>query len=142
MSFLATAIGSGVLLVITAALFVVEDRKGVRFGERIRVLFDRSLEASLRTLSHHTPTINSRFFRQIFHFVTHHVLRAVLVVTKKLEMYLSKAVSLNRKRARIVNTEAPKHTSDHLTEIAAYKESAQLTEREKKTRRDKALRGE
>lgn len=138
MSISLIAIASGVCLLLLSIIFIIEDRKGRRFAGRVRGMLDASLEASIATWERHTPTLNGRFIRQAFHHVSDWVLSGVLRVVRFLETYVRRALSLNKKKAR---TATPK-PSEHLTEIAAHKESAQLSEKEKRARKDKALRGE
>lgn len=136
--FASLAIVSGVCLALLCIFFAIEDRRGQRFAARVRSMLDRSFEASLALWQQHTPVINGRFARNTFRYLFERVLSVVLKVIRVLERYVRLALSLNKKKER---TTTP-NPSEHLTEIAAHKKSAQLSEKEKRTRKDKALRGE
>lgn len=139
MSFTIVAITSGILLVFTTLLFLYERSKGRRYGERARMYVDNRINTFALFMRTHVPSMNSRFFRQLLHYITNRILAGVLFLVRKIEQYISAAMRFNRFKARRITH----GTSDeHLVEIAEHKRKAQLSEKEKREHKDRALKGE
>lgn len=139
MSLTIVAITSGLLLVFTIVLFLYERSRERRFADRARASVDRLLDACVTFFRTHVPVVNGHFFRQMLHYIMNRVLASVLFLIRGIERYISAAMRFNRFKARRI----ARGTSDeHLTEIAEHKRKAQLSEKEKREHKDRALKGD
>lgn len=139
MSPVALAILVCIVTLGVGIVFAVERARKRRFFPRLRGFADRSVTNSVRTFSERTPQVNRTFFRQFFHYLVHRFLSRIIKVLKGIEKGMTAVVRLNRKKA---TERVPHSTGTHLQKIAEHKEEVALTEKEKKTRKDAALRGD
>jgi hypothetical protein len=129
----------GIGLALWVVLLMVEAKSGTRVLRNFRSTLDRAvIFVTSRTLAH-LPRFDRYYFRQLFHYVVHLALSALLWCTTRIEKQIKRIVRLNRTRARIARE--PKSDS-HLGQVLAHKEEVALSSEEKEARRDAALRGD
>jgi len=136
---LAFAIVVWALTALWVVVLIVERGSRHRFLARFRVPLDRMFERATRTVGSQVPVVNEGFFRHLFHYSIHRALSRLLRLTEWVAVGIRSVVHFNRKKAKVVT--APNQDS-HLQKIAVHKEENALTDKEKKTRKQKALRGE
>ena len=137
---LLSALVSVSAFVFLTTLFVYEKKRGARYLDRLRSYLDRSFSASAEGVEGYLPEVNSNFMRQLFHYVTHKFLAAMLFVLRRFEYAVEKIAQFNRTKAQSTNGNGTSGAT-HLTEIAKHKEDAKLSEKEKQKRRKEALEG-
>ncbi|MFM2374727.1 MAG: hypothetical protein RLZZ234_722 [Candidatus Parcubacteria bacterium] len=130
-------------------LFVVEDRRGVRFGERVRGIFDRMILGIQAGVRNSFPEVNDHFFQELFYFVVHKVLSFVLTLLRKLEHVVLHIVRFNR--MQVMRLRRPEHSAtsggvsdqlpNHLADIAEHKRAVELSHTEKSKRKEASIEG-
>ncbi len=140
MSFVATGffVSVGVLLFLSI-LFRYEAKRGVRFFEGIRTHIDFAVLKVSHALHRVTRFFGRDLIRQIFHYVFHTFLRAILLFVKKSEHGLRNVMRVNKTLAK--NAERESASLSKLEEIALHKVSSALTEEEKRKHKAKVLSG-
>jgi hypothetical protein len=129
----------GIGLALWVLLLMVEAKRGTRVLSGVRGSLDRAvLYVTAHTVAH-LPRLDRYYFRQLFHYLVHVMLSALLWCTTRIEKQIKRIVRLNRSRARIARE--PKIDS-HLSQVLAHKEEVALSSEEKEVRRDAALRGD
>lgn len=121
------------------ALLAYERARSVRHLRVIRTALDQLVVGGGDSLAQHIPRINRHFVRQLFHYLIHLIVALLLLMVRKAEAGLRAVSRINRRKA-VKNLSVGVDT--HLREIAAHKEEVALTEKQKKARKDAALRGD
>lgn len=139
MSPVALAISVWALTIVSVVVVLVERKTNKRFLGSVRGYVDVKLDVFFRSTKEQVPGVNQEFVRQFFHYMIHVFLSIVLRVVRRTEKILRAIVRFNRKKA-IERVERDEDT--YLEKIAAHKEEVALSSKEKKHRKDAALRGE
>lgn len=140
MSTLATVFLVSVLSVLFfAVLFRIEGKRGMRFGEHLRIRADFIILKATKYLHTALNYTGRDFIRQVVHYLFHTILRSVLEFTKRAEKGLRNMMRINKTLAKRAERESTTRTK--LEEIALHKVETALTEDEKRVRREKELRG-
>ncbi len=127
---------SGILLLSVYLLIKAENSKGSRiFLGSIRNKVDIKFAES--SYKHYLNKYNkSSSLRIAAHFIAHHTLGALLIVTKYSEEVLNKLRRQNRIIAKSVNSE---RQNNHLHHIAKHKQLSTLTPEEKTALKERSL---
>ncbi len=136
---LAFAIVVWALTALWVLVLIVESGSGHRFLARFRIPLDKLFERATRTVGSQVPVVNEGFFRHLFHYSIHRTLSRLLRFTEWVAVGIRSVVHFNRKKAKVTTEPNP---DSYLQKIAVHKEENALTDKEKKTRKQKALRGE
>ena len=132
---------SGAVLISLVVLFLRERVRGGRYANGARTRLDRVVRFVIERTKKELPSINNQFLRELFHYLTHRILSGILSVVRRLEGYVHRIAQFNRMKASEVKSAREKNGTSHLTRIAEHKERAQLSDSEKKRRREQALNG-
>lgn len=135
---LITVLASGGFTLFLLVLFRYERRRGVRYANAVRVLFDRSLEETKAYWGDAYRRITGRTLRQSVRYVFHRILTSLLRRLGRLEQFLRSIVHVNRRRANRAEGHSP---SSHLSAIADHKRETELSEEEQRQKRNEALGG-
>jgi hypothetical protein len=129
-------------------LYAIEDKRGSRFGERVRTIFDRLLADTAAHIRTSIPDLNDHFFREVFHFLVHSVLSFILATVRRTERAVLKIVRFNRMQVMHLRSQprpdaAPGggERAGHLAEVMDHKRSVELTPKEKAKRKEDAIEG-
>jgi hypothetical protein len=140
-------IGSLATLFLTI-LFKIEERRGVRFGEHVRSIFDRMIIGIASGVRNMFPEVNDHFFQELFYFIVHKVLSFVLKCLRRLEHFVLHIVRFNRMQVTRLRTPqpeangaAPRPVQGHLADIVEHKRSVELTHKEKTKRKEASIEG-
>jgi hypothetical protein len=147
---LITVLASGITALFLISLFSIERKRGVRFGEALRSLFDRVLGGLKRGMVRRLPEVNTAFFQELIHFITHLILSKTLGFLRSLESLTLTVVRFNRKQALKLRRKAQVseevvRTTDVVTSLQAvvdHKKAVELTEKQKEKRKNAALEGD
>lgn len=130
---------SSMSIFLLSILFHAEKKRGRRFLEPVRLMFDQVVArvgaVSDRLFEHMTGDV----VRQILHFLLHTVLMVIFNFLKQCEAYVENLLRSNRILAGKVKRE--RSTRNKLDEIADHKVSVALTEEEKRIRKEMSLNG-
>jgi len=130
---------SATIVVLLSLLFSHEEKRGVRYGESLRIRFDFLVLQVSHTMHNGFRFLGSGFLRQAFHYVFHSILRAVLKLIKKFEDSIRNIMYTNRTIAK--SAEKEHATRSMLEEVALHKLETTLSEEEKKRRKAEVLEG-
>lgn len=140
MSFAVTGLLLSILAVlILSGLFRFEEKRGRRFGEGVRRHADSAILRIAHVWKYIAQFFSGDFIQQVFHYIFHTFLRLALLFMRKCEQVLKTVMRVNKTLAK--NAERESVTRTKLEEIALHKLSTALTDKEKKERKDKTLRG-
>ncbi len=138
----------GISTLFLVTLYVIEDRRGSRFGGGVRSIFDRVLADTAAHIRESIPDVNDHFFREVFHFIVHTVLSFILATVRRIERTVLKIVRFNRMQVMHLRTKQQAEAtagaderSGHLAEVMDHKRSVELTPREKAKRKEEAIEG-
>ncbi len=145
------AFASGLFSLFLIVLYSVEARRGNRFGEQIRAVFDRLLRRLKGLFREFFPEINSHFLQELFYYMLHITLSRVLSLVRGMERFVLRVVRFNRMQALKLRGIHKKPDDDlsatsengptHLSQIAEHKEATKLTPREQAKRKAASLEG-
>jgi hypothetical protein len=137
---------SSLFLVI---LFAIEEKRGIRYGERVRAVFDRMISNARKSVGSAFPDVNDHFLRELFHFIIHSILSLVLSAVRSVERGVVRIVRFNRMQVMRLRTPAPptgvtpEHTerTAHLAEVIDHKRSVELSPKERAKKKEEAIEG-
>jgi hypothetical protein len=149
---LITVLGSGFTALFLLFLFRIERARGKRFGEGIRKGIDKGIESMQGLFRRILPEVNSVFFQEFAHYVTHMLLSKALGFLRLLESVTLSVVRFNRtqalklrRRGMTTDTEQPlaqlTASSEHFQAIQEHKKTMELTDAQKEKRKNAALLG-
>lgn len=130
---------SGGFVAFLILVFRHEQRSGRRILEGVRSAADRGVLRSGAFLTEVGQFIGRNFVRQIIHYIFHRFLGVILRTVENIEGRLRTVMRVNKNLARTVERESAERTK--LEEIALHKAASALTEAEKRTHKERALRG-
>lgn len=129
-------------------LFAIEERRGVRFGERVRSVFDRLVQNVKDNVRSAFPEVNDHFLRELFHFLIHGMLSFVLAFVRSVDRGVVRIVRFNRMQVMRLRTpkiekspEQPTDRSGHLAEVMDHKRSVELSPKERAKKKEEAIEG-
>lgn len=122
-----------------ALLFRIERKRGMRFGEHLRIRTDFIVLKATKCVHTALNYTGRDFIRQVIHYLFHTMLRSGLEFTKRAEKGLRNVMRINKTLAKRAERESVTRTK--LEEVALHKVATALTEDEKRIRREKELRG-
>ena len=151
-------LASGGTALVLMVLFRIERGRAQRFFESLRRAFDAVCVLVASFFSTRIPEINSIFFQELIHYVTHVLLSKALGFLRSLESLTLTVVRFNRTQAMRLRTRVktaatetsesaplvavqPSTSSEHLQAIAEHKKAVELTDRQKIKRKNDALEG-
>jgi hypothetical protein len=128
-------------------LFAIEERRGVRFGEHVRGIFDRMIIGIKLGIRGAFPEVNDHFFQELFYFLVHKVLSFALMCLRRLEHAVLHIVRFNR--MQVMRLRAAAHMDErttsvqtgHFADIAEHKRSVELTPQQKVKRKEASIEG-
>jgi hypothetical protein len=137
----------GLSSLFLVVLFAVEERRGVRFGEHVRSIFDRMIIGIKLGVRGAFPEVNDHFFQELFYFVIHKMLSFALMCLRRLEHAVLHIVRFNR--MQVMRLRAATHTDEHagkaqtghFADIAEHKRSMELTPQQKVKRKEASIEG-
>lgn len=135
------ALISGIASLSLVVLFFVESRRGIRFADSIRSVFDRMLTRMSDAVAEYVPPINSLFFQELFYYILHLVLSRFLHFVRRLEQFVLRVVRFNRMKAMKlrVRESADGEKDQHFAEIAEHKKSVELSPKEKARHKEASI---
>lgn len=130
---------SAFTVVFFALLFRFEGRRGVRFGEHLRIRADVMVLKSIHYFHSVLRYAGRDFIQQVMHYLLHTLLRSLLDFMVHTEKSLRNAMRINKTLAKRAERESM--TRSKLEEIALHKVESALTENEKRIHKKKMLEG-
>lgn len=132
-------IASILAVVVCAALFTFEARRGVRLGARFRRYADYLAFRTARAIRTAVQYVTVHVVRQIGHYTFHLVLAGTLAFMKRIERAVRNIMRTNKTLAR--SAERERATRSKLEEIALHKMETALSEKERAIHKERALNG-
>jgi hypothetical protein len=133
---LSLLIASGLVTLVLIGLFRHERARGVRYGARIRGVFDRIVTHIHMRFVQSSLRVSGRTIRQTVHYLFHQLLAALLRVVSGAESRIRAIMHLNKKRAN-----RPEKPASHLAAINEHKRASKLSEDEARVKKEDALDG-
>lgn len=128
---------SGFCVLLFALLFRYEKKRGVRFGEHVRMQADVYVLRSTRAVHTYVRHTVRDLMRQLVHYMLHSILRSTLDGIKRMETWLRTVMRMNKALAKRAERESATRTK--LEEVALHKATYALTEDEKRIKRQREL---
>ncbi len=132
-------VASSVALVLVAAFFSHEQRRGVRYIDSIRAHTDFRLLKMRHAWNVGIRNWGRYFVRQVIHYFFHTLLTGTIQGLVALEDRLKSVARTNRALSR--KSEKERTSTNRLEEIALHKMEVTLTDEEKRIRKQKSLEG-
>ena len=133
----------GLSTLFLLVLFTVEDKRGMRYGERVRSVFDRLILNAKNSFAAAFPDVNDHFLRELFHFIIHSILSFLLASVRSIERGVLRIVRFNRMQVMRLRTPKPTATdaepterTGHLAEVMDYKRATELSPKERAKRKE------
>lgn len=130
---------SASIVVALLFLFSYEERRGARYGERIRGVGDVLVTTIGAYISRAYRGVGSNSIRQALHYVVHTILRLILAFNAYWDKRLRTMMHVNKMYAR--DAERERTVRSKLEELALHKSKYALTEEEKRQHKDNVLNG-
>lgn len=138
----------GLSTLFLVVLFTIEDKRGLRFGERVRSVFDRLILNAKNGIVGAFPDVNDHFLRELFHFLIHSALSFLLALVRSVERGVVRIVRFNRMQVMRLRTPAstgtdvdPSERTGHLAEVMDHKRATELSPKERAKRKEDAIEG-
>ena len=134
--------GLGISMALALCIVLLlrhEEKHGIRFADKTRRHADFFVLKVIHNIRLGLRYVGRDALRQIFHYVFHSLLSAILRFMRNTEDILRDAIRSNKTVAR--NAERESETLSKLEEIALHKIETALTEEEKRAHREKTLQG-
>lgn len=121
-------------------IFRLEEKRGQRFGKKVRLHLDYYLLKTGNGITHFFRYLRFDLLKQVSRYMLHTFFGALLQLLKQQEKRVHAWQRRNRLRARESRIE--RSTKNKLDEIAEHKIAVALTDKEKKVWRQKTLEGD
>lgn len=138
----------GLSTLFLVALFALEDKRGMRYGESVRSVFDRLILNAKNSIAAAFPDVNDHFLRELFHFIIHSILSFLLASVRRIERGVLRIVRFNRMQVMRLRTPKPTavegeptERTGHLAEVMDHKRATELSPKERAKRKEDAIEG-
>jgi hypothetical protein len=138
----------GLSTLFLLVLFAIEDTRGIRYGERVRSVFDRLIMNARNGIAAAFPDVNDHFLRELFHFIIHSILSFLLASVRSIERGVVRIVRFNRMQVMRLRTpkptasdSAPIERTGHLAQVMDHMRATELSPNERAQRKEDAIEG-